>query len=410
MIKGKVYIVGIGAGGATSLSPDVIGIVEAAEILMGGQRLLDMFPRTLSEKVVIKSNLSEAVEIIKSDVGHKQIVVLASGDPNFFGIARRLIRDLGKDIFKIIPNVSSMQLAFARIKESWDDAAFVSVHARPIEAIIDTVRANRKIGVFTDSEHTPSAIAKVLTEHGIDGYRAYVCENLGQESETMVVSDLLSLRKMQFSDLNILILVKETAVLSEGTAFGIPDDEFYHRGTQKGLITKLEVRAISLAKMQLSAGSVVWDIGAGSGSVSIEAAFMARGGTVFAIEKNAEDTELIEQNIRKFRVGNVEVIQTKAPDGLEGLPDPDAVFIGGTGGSMREILSVACSRLKQGGRMVLNLVTLENLDEASRELKDSGFEVETTLVNIARSADIAGLTRFEPLSPVFVLTGVKNGN
>ena len=314
-----------------------------------------------------------------------------------------------KDIFEIIPGVSSMQLAFASIKESWDDATFTSVHSRPIEDIVETVRSNYKIGIFTDEEHTPAAVAKVLLAQGVDGYQAYVCEELGGKEEKVTQTDLHRLSRMKFSPLNVLILLRagEGRVEDESRhpLLGITDEEFYQRRPKAGLITKLEVRAVSLARMCLVADSVVWDIGAGSGAVSVEASFLARNGHILAIEKNTGDAAIIRKNLNKFGVSNVEVIQTLAPDGLGALPDPTVVFIGGSGGRMEGILDVACSRLKPEGRIVINAATLESLNAAVDGLKARGFTAEVTLVNIARSKDIARLTRLEALNPVFVVTG-----
>ena len=409
MSKDKVYIIGVGKSGAYSLPPEMCQLINQAELIFGGERLLDMFPATQGQRIVIKNNLVEIIEVIKTNLGEKQIVILASGDPNLYGIAKYLTSRLGKDIFEIIPSVSSMQLAFASIKESWDDATFASVHSRPIEDIVETVRSNYKIGIFTDEEHTPAAVARVLLAHGVDGYQAYVCEELGGMDEKVTQTDLHGLSKMKFSPLNVLILLRA----GEGKAedefrhplLGIADEEFYHRRPKEGLITKLEVRAVSLAKMCLVADSVVWDIGAGSGAVSIEASFLARNGRILAVEKNSEDVAIIRKNLKKFRVSNVEVIQTLAPDGLGDLPDPTVVFIGGSGGRMEGILDVACSRLKLGGSIVINAATLESLNTAVVGLKARGFTAEVTLVNIARSKDIANLTRLEALNPVFVVTG-----
>ena len=409
MLKDKVYIIGVGGGGASSLTPEIYQLINQAELLFGGERLLDMFPSLSGQKVAIGHNLSEVTEVIKANVGQKRMVVMASGDPNFYGIAKYLISKLGKDIFEIIPNVSSMQLAFARLKESWDDATFTSVHSRPIEDIVKTVRSSHKIGIFTDEEHTPAAIARVLLAHGVDGYQAYVCQELGGEDEKVIETDLYGLTKMEFSPLNILILLRAQQGKAEDEFYyrllGIPDDEFRQRRPKEGLITKLEVRAVSLAKMCLAADSVVWDIGAGSGAVSIEASFLARNGRIFAIEKNTEDVAIIRKNLQKFRVSNVKVIQTLAPDGLGDLPDPTAVFIGGSGGQMEGIFDIACHRLKPEGRIVINAVTLESLNTAVDGLKTRGFAAEVTLINIARSKDIANLTRLEALNPVFVITG-----
>ncbi len=195
MPEAKVYIIGVAPGGESSLLPETHRLVNDAEIVFGGKRLLDMFPSLGGQKIILKNNLDETADLIKANLGHKRIVVLASGDPDFYGIARYLTGKLGQDAFEIIPNVSAMQLAFARIKESWDDAILASVHSRSIEDIIDMVRSSCKIGIFTDDKHTPGKIAGVLQEHGIDNCRAYVCQDLGSEQENIVATDLYSLKR-----------------------------------------------------------------------------------------------------------------------------------------------------------------------------------------------------------------------
>jgi len=404
MPKDKVYIIGVAPGGASSLSSEARRLVKQAEIVYGGKRLLDVFPSLTGEKMAIRNNLAEVTDLIKRNLGQRRMVVLASGDPDFYGIAGYLTGKLGKGIVEIIPNLSAMQLAFARIKESWEDAVFVSVHARPIGDIVEAVRSNHKIGIFTDEKHTPATIAGMLLEHGVRGYRAYVCQDLGTRKERVIATDLYHLKRKRFSPLNILILLREKPETEPRQILGIPEASFHRR--RNGLITKHEVRAVSLAKLAITESSIVWDIGAGSGAISIEASSLARKGHIYAIEKNDADVDIIRKNLRKFHVPNVEVVQAFAPEGLGKLPDPTAVFIGGSGGGMEEILDLVCRRIKPGGRIVINVVALENLGAAVNALKARGFVPDVTLVNVARSTKVAELTRFEALNPVFVVTGV----
>lgn len=410
MSKDKVHIIGVGESGAYGLSPRTRKIMKLAGIVVGGQRVLDMFPSLTGKKIPLRNNLAEVTETIKANCGEKRVVVLASGDPNFHGIARYLVNKLGKEAVEIMPNVSSMQLAFARIKESWDDAVFTSVHARPVEEIVDVVRENHKIGIFTDDKNTPAAIAKVLLAHGVDGYQAYVCENLGSEEENVINADLHGLSEMECKPLNTLILLRVKQRESNQSfprMLGISDEEFHKRSNQEGLITKQEVRAIALAKMHLCESSTVWDIGAGSGAVSVEASFLCRKGRIFSVEKNPDDITVVDKNLQKFGVTNVQVIQALAPDGLSELPNPDAVFIGGSSGRMEAILETVCQRLKAGGRVAINAATLQNLRSALGSLQANGFTTETTLVNIAHGKDILDLTRLQALNPVFVVSGRK---
>ncbi len=403
MSEGRVYIIGLGEGGV--LNPEVGELVNQAEVLLGGERLLRYFLEVKAEKIVVKDNLKEIVETIKERLGQKRMVMLASGDPNFYGIARYMVKELGKDVVEIIPNVSSMQMAFAKIKEQWDDAVFTSVHSRPIEDIVEVVRSHHKVGIFTDPQNSPSEVAKVLLAHSIDNCSAYVCSSLGEEDESIIEADLSDLVQMRFPPLNVLILIQKELKPSP-RILGIPDEVFRKR--REGLITKLEVRAVVLAKLGLTEESVVWDIGAGSGAISIEASFIVRKGYIFAIEKNALDREIIEENIHRLGASRVEVVSAFAPEGLDELPDPTAVFIGGSGGKLTEILKVACPRLLPGGNVVLNIVNLESLNLAAEGLRSKGLEVEVTLVSVARSLSASSFSRLQALNPVFIVRGEKS--
>jgi precorrin-6Y C5,15-methyltransferase (decarboxylating) len=229
---------------------------------------------------------------------------------------------------------------------------------------------------------------------------------LGEEGESIAEADLADLSHLEFSPLNILILTRK-GVKPSSRILGIPDEMFKRR--KEGLITKLEVRAVSLAKLGLTEESVVWDIGAGSGAISIEASFIARRGHIFAIEKNALDREVIQENIRRLGAWKVEIVPAFAPEGLDELPDPTSVFIGGSGGRLREILKAAYRRLLPGGSIVINAVTLESLKLAVEELRLEGSKAEVTLASFARSLSISDASRLQALNPVFIVRGEKNG-
>lgn len=406
----KIHVIGIPPDGASSIPQHVYKLIEQAEMAFGGKHLLDLFPALSGEKIVISNNLSQITALLKKNVGNKHIVILASGDPNLYGIAGYLEGKLDKESIEIIPAVSAMQLAFACIKESWSDAVFTSVHSRPIEDIINIVRLNRKIAIFTDDNHSPAAVAKVLIKQGIEGYRGYVCVRLGTSDQKVTEAGLRDLCRMKYQSPNILILIKtrqQKNAIVQRQHTGIPDEEFYRRKPKSGLITKQEVRAISLSKMNLKEESIVWDIGAGSGAVAIEASFVARKGRIYAVEKNETDVSVIKKNIKKFCVSNVEIVHTYAPKGLDRLPSPSSVFIGGSGGKMEEIIEAVSGKLVPGGRIIVNVVALENLNTSINILTEKGFSTDIILVNIARSIGIKDLTRFEPLNPVFIITAIS---
>jgi len=397
----KVLVVGVGSEGPAGLPLVLQNRIAQADLLCGSERLLKHWAGLQVEKMIIRANIPELVERLRRR-GEARVVVLASGDPCFYGIAGTLLRYLPADELEIVPHVTSPQLAFARAGIPWSDAIFTSAHARPLAEVVGWARRAPKLGILTDHKHTPALIAKTLLAAGIEDCRAIVAENLGLPDEQLTDTHLSALPGMEFSPLNVLLLIHDPDWRPQPVFAPRPAEAYAHR---RGLITKAEVRTLILARLALSETDIAWDIGAGSGAVSIEMALLAWRGRVFAVEQDAENLAYLRENISRFGVLNVEVVAGSAPAALEGLPQPDAVFIGGSGGQMQGILDVVCRRLRPGGRIVLSVVTLENLNEAVSGLKARGFAAEMTLVNVARSKSIADLTRFEALTPVFVVTG-----
>lgn len=405
MSMDKVFIVGVGAGGRQSLTARAAGIVDGAELLVGGARQLAMFPESRAERVSLGDGLKPALERMEASLGRLRVVVLASGDPGFFGIARPVIERLGRERVAILPNVSSVQLAFARLGESWEDATFASVHGRPLEGLADMVKGARKVAILTDGKNTPDAIARGLMDAGVEGYRVYLCEDLGGPGERVREFELKELARVETSLPNVVVLIGDDSYQHQpGGVLGIPDDRFAHR---RGMITKAEIRIVGLAKLGLAEDSLLWDVGAGSGSVAVEAAMAARKGRVYAVERDLEQVATIRQNLASFGVGNVEIVQGEAPESLEGLPAPDAVFIGGSGGRLSAILELACTRLQRGGRVVVNAASLETASAAMAGLRERGFEPEAALMQLSRGKTLGALTCFEALNPVFIVSGRK---
>lgn len=408
MDKSKVYIVGVLDSGAESLTAGALNIVSQAEVLIGSSRLLSFFSAISAAKIVLDGDLARTAGIVKDNLGKSHVVLLASGDPNFFGIGRYLAKQLGKESIEIVPNLTSLQLAFARIKEPWDDAKLLSAHSRPLEAIVAEARQGTRLGILTDNVNTPAVIARALLEAALaDLYAVFVGSNLGGPDEKVVQFSLEDLSRMEVASPNVMVLIPGRGAdnCESFPLLGIPDHRF-HR-TRAGLITKMEVRVVSLAKMQLRLTDVVWDIGAGSGSVAVEAARLCRQGTVYAIEKDPEAAALTKRNASVFEATCLKVIQGEAPEALKSLESPDAVFIGGSGGHLEGILKVCINRLKPGGRLVANVATFENLHSIVNMLREAGLEPETTQVNISKSQSIGALTRLEPLNPIFILSGCK---
>ncbi|OPG15486.1 precorrin-6y C5,15-methyltransferase (decarboxylating) subunit CbiE [Ferroacidibacillus organovorans] len=399
----KVLVVGMGDDGINGLSKKVAERVYAAEILYGGERQLSFFPEFQGERRVIKTPLRDTLVEIERDATRCSVVVLASGDPLFFGIGATLVRKWGRNAIEVIPHMSSIQLAFARAGESWQNAEIVSLHGKSIQGLAQRLHGVAIVALLTDDENTPSAIAMYLKRFRMTEYEAFVGERLGSPEERTGWYSLDQLLDTEFSPLNVVILKCRHDVKVPIFTLGMDDGVFAQRKPDRGLITKREVRVLTLSDLALKPGGVLWDIGACTGSISIEAIRSTPGLQVFAVEKNEGDLENLRANQIKFRADFV-ALHARAPEGLDDFPDPDAVFIGGSGGELKEVIALSAKRLREGGRVVVSAATIENLYEAQQTLGDLGFFVSITLVQTARSKPILNLTRFEGMNPVYLVT------
>ncbi|MBM4762981.1 precorrin-6y C5,15-methyltransferase (decarboxylating) subunit CbiE [Bacillus sp. B15-48] len=395
----SMKLIGIGDNGRASLLPEYEQWIEGSEVLVGGERVLSFFPKYHGEKIVIKGGLKAIAERLQQET--RPTVVLASGDPLFYGIGSYLAGKIGIEVH---PYLSSVQLAFAKMGESWQDAYFVSVHGREMKGLVQRIDGKAKVAFLTDAENSPNRIAEYLLSFGLTEYRAFVAENLQGVNEKTGWYELDEMVEHEFSPLNVVILKKVAD--APNWSLGIQDEEFSQRKPDKGLITKKEIRVLSLQAMELKKNSIVWDIGTCTGSLAIEAAKLAPEGQVFAIEKNQADLENCLLNQRKFRV-DLTTIHGKAPQGLENFPDPDAIFIGGTGGEMNELIETCCTRLKADGKIVLNAATIENLYRAIEAFKQADFQVSITQAQISKSKPILDMTRFVPLNPIYIISAKR---
>ncbi len=408
----KVYIVGIGEDGLGGLTETARQLVAQADLLIGEKHVLDLVPSSGAARLIVGPDLEPAVqEIARSPA--KRIVVLAEGDPLFYGLARYLCDKLGKERFEVVPHVSTMQLAFARVKESWEDAFLSNLATHPLEQLLEAIRTAEKVGLFTNDIYTPSVVAQTLLDQKIDYFTAYVCENLGAPNERVTRAELGELVGQEFSPLNVMVLVRKPHVPDRPSdqigrrIFGNPDEVFLQSKPKRGLLTPAEIRAIALAEMDLGPASIVWDVGAGSGSVAIEAAQLARQGTVYAIEMDPDDHQLIIENARRFGVTNLVPVLGRAPEAWSSLPDPDAVFVGGSGRGICRLVDAAYQRLRKGGRLVATISSIDNLAETHHMLHAHGLDVKVWLINIARGNYQLERIRFQALNPVFLVSIVK---
>lgn len=405
-----VTLVGIGDDGCIGLTSRALEAVAAAQWLIGGERQLAFFPQFHGETIVIKDGLHSLIDRIADLSAENNVCVLASGDPLFYGIGNLVIQKLGAEHVAVIPHPSSVQWAFARIGLKWDDAAILSLHGRSRTGFLTRIQRHAKIAILTDQENSPSTLARAMVEYNQVEWDAWVCENLCGPGERIRHFNTMDLAACEdIGPLNVMVMKrKDPAWRPPPTIPFLHEDDFAKRMPKKGLITKREVRLLSLAALAIRPDGVVWDIGAGSGSVGIEAALLAPQGRVYAVEVDPESVQICRDNAFQHGVDNIAIIEGRAPEALANFEAPDAVFVGGSKGSMQEIIDVAFDRLKPGGRIVVNAITLENTAEAYQAFRARGVTPDVTLLQVSRAEPLAHYMRYEAMNPIQVFTAEKS--
>jgi len=401
----SVSIIGVGTGSEPSVR--AMTLIRNAGLIIGGARQLSLYETETvnAQKWDLKGRLKEIVPTIAHAIdNHLNVVVLASGDPMFFGIGSYLFDRLKQAgiTAEVLSAPSSVAVAAARFGIKWSDAHVISAHGRTLPDIPFLLKKHGKLAVLTDAHNNPARIGALLSAAGVVHGTACIAEDLGASSERTRSIDLQDLSTLDdVSALNVLFLMSPQKHIP-AIPFD-PEEAFAKKVPKKGLITKREIRALSIAALGVGAGDVCWDLGAGSGAVSID---MARCGakSVWAVEKNADGCEIIQGNVNRFGSTQVQVIHNKAPAGLHELPDPDRVFIGGSGGNMALLIDTVFQRLNPKGTLVINVATVENLVVAIQELRTQNAEYECIQVQVARSKTILKrLTRFEGLNPITII-------
>ncbi|MDA8169435.1 MAG: precorrin-6y C5,15-methyltransferase (decarboxylating) subunit CbiE [Nitrospiraceae bacterium] len=405
-MAGKIFVIGISGIGFSALGAMAEARLRESEAILASGRLYEVFSGYpcfdgLKGKLKVIDRIEDTVSYIReaADAG---VSVLASGDPLFFGIGRVLLEEFPPEMVEIHPAVSSVQLAFARVKKTWEDALFISLHgkklrkweARDLPLLLCT---HEKIAVLTGGENTPSKIAAFLPENAI----VHVLERLGYADEKMTTAAPSDIVNMEFGEPNLMVVEDKNKKTGQAIT-GLKEEEFLH---ERGLITKDEVRAIVLHKLRLPVQGVFWDIGAGSGSISIEAKRLSPGLKVYAIEKDLARANDISVNAEKLCAGAVNVITGGAPDMLAGLPAPQRVFIGGSGGMLEELIEAA-ARVMEGGIIVVAAITIESLSGAAGAFKKQGFKYDICQVSVARAEPVSGRDCMKAQNPVFILRAV----
>lgn len=394
-----IAVVGIGA---SPLSEAARARIERAELVVGSPRHL---ARVRARRThCLTGDLEAAFEAIAVCPG--DVAVLASGDPGFFGIVRALEERFGRNL-EVHPGLSSVALAFARAGLAWDDALVVSAHGRDPRAAINACRAHPKVAVLTSPRFSPADLASALS--GLER-TCVVAERLGEPSERVVQAPAKEIAAMRWSDPNVVVVLDEDRLATGmGRSFpprlapeswALPEDAFDHRAS---MITKAEVRALVLARLGPGVGDLIWDVGAGSGSVGIECA--RHGAAVVAVERDDDSCELIARNAARHRVP-LTVVCGPAPEALEPLPEPTAVFVGGAGESLEATLKLVSARARRA--VVVALASVERVERARGALFEGGLDVDAVLVQAARLTPLGDVHRLTPVNPVFLVTGTRS--
>jgi precorrin-6Y C5,15-methyltransferase (decarboxylating) len=411
-----IEVVGIGLDGEVGLSEKAKQVVEKATVLVGSDRHLNYFSKHSAKKLLL-GDLVRVFEAIEEDLNnHARIVFLVSGDPLFYGLGRLLLEKIPSEKLRFYPHLSSIQIAFNRIKVPWQDAKLISVHGRDLEELAPSLQQGiEKIAILTDRDNNPSAIAQFYLSLDLPiNYDFWVCENLESKQEKISYfsrEDIVNLAMNSingFDSLNVVILLKDNNTIREIELkklplLGLSDDLFLSFADRPGLITKREIRLSILGELALQPKQIIWDIGAGTGSVSIEIARLCPSATIYAIEKTAMGINLIEKNCQRFQVNNIIPINGTAPEKLIDLPNPDRIFVGGSGGNLVKILENCEEKLTAKGLIVLAFATLEHLNCGLKWFSDRNWNYRLLQVQIYRSVSVAKMTRFSPLNPVTLL-------
>jgi precorrin-6Y C5,15-methyltransferase (decarboxylating) len=399
MTQAWLHVVGIGEDGLDGLTPATRAVVEAAEIIVGGDRHHDLSDRVTAERVAWPSPFDALIDQLLSYKG-KRVVVLATGDPLWFSVGARIGRAIPPGEITYHPQLSAFQLASARMGWSMADLETLTVHGRPVEQMIAFIQPDARLLILTTGSETPGQIARFLTERGFGRSPMTVLANMGGAEEKRFdgIAESWNHEVPAFNTLAVECVAAPDAALMPRVP-GLSDDLFQHDGT----MTKREVRALTVAKLMPMRGALLWDIGTGCGSVAVEWMRAARYARAIGIEPRADRRAMAAENALALGAPQLQVIEGTAPDALAGLEAPDAVFIGG--GLSEETYAAAWDALKPLGRLVANAVTLESQAALIDLYHRHGGEL--IQLAVSRADEIGPRTGWRPAMPVTQWSLVK---
>lgn len=394
----KVTLIGLGCGDTGTMTTHAREALARAEVILGAKRLLESLPEAGARRFA--EIRPEAIRDRLKEGPWEDACVVLSGDTGFYSGAKKLIPllEAAQMSVEVIPGVSSLQYFAAKLRTPWQDWRLCSAHGVEIDPVAEVCRG-QDVFFLTGGAITPAELCRRLTAAGLGGLPAAVGENLAYPQERIRRGTAQELAEETFAPLSVMLAAAPPR--PRRSLPGIPDEEF-SRGQVP--MTKQEVRAAILAKLAPQPEEICWDIGAGTGSVSVELALNSRG--VWAVERKPEACDLIRENRRKFAAWNLRLVEGAAPEALAGLPTPDVVFVGGSGRQMGGILEKIAQTAPQA-RVCVSAIALETLHEAAQGLSKLGYQVEITQLSVSRTREVGDLHLLLAQNPVFLILGWK---
>lgn len=398
----QVTLASLGGGGQETMTAECAAALRNARCILGAKRLLEHLPRGCTDNRIAAVRAQELLDAILGQQGG--CVVVFSGDAGFYSGARGLLPLLAQRGIpvQVLPGVSSVQLFAARLGRPWQDWELVSAHGVDCN-VIGAVSRGKPAFFLTGGALGPGELCRMLADAGLGFLPVAVGENLSGPEEKITTSTAAELAGRSFASLSVLLA--EPAPRFERRSPGLSDGMFV-RG--QAPMTKQEVRAAALAKLGVGPSDVLWDVGAGTGSVSVELALSAPEGQVFAVECDEDACALVRENKRKFSTWNLQLVEGKAPQALAGLPAPDAVFIGGTKGGMEDIVGQVLAK-NENARICISAIALETLSAAVTALEKHGLEADVAQIAVSRTRPAGKLHLLMANNPTFLITGERHG-
>lgn len=399
--KTVIRLIGTGMGGKNTLTAEARSAIENADVLMGVKRVTEPFSE-LAKPIFNTWKAHEIAEIIRREKFERPCVLM-SGDCGFYSAAQRLIGEFGKIPefnVEVIPGISSPAYFAARIKKPWQDMKFVSLHGVE-NSIVRNVRRNKHCFFLLGGGVSAAHLCGRLCDYGLGEIKVFIGEDLGCSSEKIVSGTAQDFLRSSFGEL--CVLVTENPDFERGIPIGIPDEEFVRETVVRVPMTRSEVRAVIMSKLGIRDGDICWDIGCGTGSVTVEMALQCGSGHVYAADMSDAAADLTGKNLRKFGCDNALAYRADAPEILENFPAPDCVFIGGSCGKLPVILDRVFEAAKKNARIVLTAVTLDTLETARKEFKKHGIVPEIVQCAFTR---VNGRSMMSAGNPVFVIKGI----